>query len=104
MKKLGIIVGVYNKNLIWDDVIVPTWRAEANFPKTTLSGAEIKQVVQWAAEPKVATEETEIIVKIIESKYEKANLEDISQSAHQVYVKEKFVLLHFIKDLEYLFD
>ena len=56
MKKLGIIVGVYNKNLIWDDVIVPTWRAGANFPKTTLSRAEIKQVVQWAAEPKVATE------------------------------------------------
>ena len=41
MKKLGIIVDL-KKNSIWDDVIVPMWRAGNNFPMTTLSRAKKK--------------------------------------------------------------
>ena len=74
MKKPGMIVELNNKELIWENAIVPMLISGANFPKPTLSRAKIKQSIQWTADTKVTREETEIIVKILYSKYKKANL------------------------------
>ena len=79
MNKLGIIVDFKNENLIWDDVILPMCRAVANRPNPTLNRAKIKKVMQQAVKPKVTREVIEIIVNILYSKYEKANLEYIYQ-------------------------
>ena len=97
MKKLNMVVDFKNKNLIWDDTIVPMWIAVDDFPKPKLRRSEIKQGMKWTAETKVTREETERIDKIIDSKYKKANLDKITQSAHQLYVKEKVMLLHLLK-------
>ena len=45
MKKLGIIVYFKNKNLIWDDVILPMWQSGSNFHNPTLNRDKIKQGV-----------------------------------------------------------
>ena len=60
--------------------------------------------MQRTSDPTVTTEATEIIVKILDNKYKKANLEEIYQSSHQLYAKEKVILLHLLKDFEYIFD
>ena len=103
MKKPGMIFDFNNENLIWDDVIVPMWRAGYNCLKPTLRRSEIKQVMQMTTDTKVTRESTEVIVKIMDSKHDKANLEDIAQSAHQLYMKEKIMHLHLLKYFEELF-
>ena len=97
MKKLGMIIDTNNENLIWDDVIVPIWRDGDNHPNPTLNRAKIKQVVQQTSDPKVTREATGKIVKCLDSKYEKANLKEISQPAHQLDTKDEVMLLHLIK-------
>ena len=49
--------------------------------------------MQRKADHKVTRESTKIIIKTPDSKYKKVNLEDISQSAHQLDAKDKFMLL-----------
>ena len=98
MNKFGIIVEFNNKDLICDDVIVPIWKARDNWHNTTLNRYKIKQLIQQADNPRVEREVTERIVKNIDSKYEKANLEEISQSAHQLDTKEQVVILNLLKD------
>ena len=82
MKKLVMIVGFNSKNSIW--VI---WRSWDNCLKPTLSRDKINQVMQHTAEPKVIRESTEVILKILDSKYKKSNLKEISQSEHQLNTK-----------------
>ena len=60
--------------------------------------------MQHTVKPRVTRESTEGVVKIIDSKYEKSNLKNSSQSAHQLYAKEKIMLLHLLKYFEDLFD
>ena len=104
MNKLRMIVKFNNKNLIWDGVIVPMWRSGDNFPNPTLRRSKINQAMQRTADTKVTKEATEIIVEFIDSKYKKANLEEISQSAHQLDATEQVVLPHLLKYFEDLFD
>ena len=59
--------------------------------------------MQQKDDTKVNREVTERTVKIIDSKYEKANLEEIYQPEHQLYAKEKVILLNLLKDIEDLF-
>ena len=59
MKKLGMIFDFNNKNLIWDNAIVPMCRARANIPKTTLSRYKMKQLMKLMYETKVTWESTE---------------------------------------------
>ena len=103
MKKLSIIVDFNNKNLIWYNVIVPMWTTGSNLPKTTVIRSKTNQVMPQTSETKVTREATERTVKIIDIKYEKSNLEEIYQSAHQLDTKEQVMFLHLIKDFEELF-
>ena len=103
MKKLSIIVDFNNKNLIWYNVIVPMWITGSNLPKTTVIRSKTNQVMPQTSETKVTREATERTVKIIDIKYEKSNLEEIYQSAHQLDTKEQVMFLHLIKDFKELF-
>ena len=103
MKKLSIIVDFNNKNLIWYNVIVPMWITGSNLPKTTVIRSKTNQVMPRMSETKVTREAIERTVKIIDIKYEKSNLEEIYQSAHQLDTKEQVMFLHLIKDFEELF-
>ena len=87
MKKLGMIVDFNNDNLLWGNVIVPIWRAVYNCPKPAFKRSKMKQVIQQTANPRLTRESIEIIVNNLDSKYEKVDLEDIFQSAHQLDAK-----------------
>ena len=79
MKKLCMISEFNNENLIWEDLIIPMWRDIDNLPNPTLIRSEINQVMQRTADPNATREAVETIFKILDSEYEKSNLEEISQ-------------------------
>ena len=51
-------------------------------------------------ETQVTREATERIVKVIDNKYEKANLKYIAQYIHQLYEKEQVMLPHLLNYFE----
>ena len=75
------------KKLIWDNVIVPMRRARAKNLISKGSRAKLNQGIKRKSATRVTRETTERIVKIIDSKYEKANVERISQSTHKLDAK-----------------
>ena len=56
------------------------------------------------AEPIATQEATERIVKILDSKYEKADLDEVAANAEQLNKPQQRKLLSLLKDFEDLFD
>ena len=98
MKKIEMIFDFKNKNWIWDDIILPMWRARFNIPKPTLNISNIKQITQQTEKPRVTREETKCFWKFLDSKYKNVKLKDISQIAHQLDVKEQVMIPHLLKE------
>ena len=67
--------------------------------KPTFSRAEIRRIMMQTAEP-IA----ERIVKILDSKYEKADLDEVAANAEQLNKPQRRKLLSLLKDFEDLFD
>ncbi len=65
---------------------------------------ELNTIFTQSAEPKVTQEATERVVKILDSTYEKANLEEIVDNAHQLDATQKSQLLDLLVDFEDQFD
>ena len=79
------------------------WRDGDNRPNPTLNRSKIKQVIKQMSEPRVTREVTELIF-LIYNRYEKSNLKEIPQSAHQLHGKEQVMILCLLKDFKDLFD
>ena len=92
------------KLVIWNDTTVPMWNRDVDRPTPTLFRNELREVVKQTAEPKVTRRATDRMVKILDSKYEKANLEEIAAAAHQLTDSEQQMLYKLLKEYEDLFD
>ena len=104
MTKLGLITDYKRKVLTWDDISVPMRSAYHTDSKPTFSRAEIRQIMTQTAEPIATQEATERIVKILDSKYEKADLDEVAANAEQLNKPQQRKLLSLLKDFEDLFD
>ena len=105
MTKLSLITDYKRKVLTWDDISVPMRSAYHTDSKPTFSRAEIKQIMTQTVEPIATQEATERIVKILDSKYEKADLDKVAANAEQLLDKhQQRKLLLLLKDFEDLFD
>jgi hypothetical protein len=104
MVKLGLITDYKRKVLIWDEVSVPMRSLYHTDSKPTFSRAEIKQIMTQTAEPIATKEATERIVRILDSKYEKADLEQVAANAEDLDENQQKKLLSLLKDFEDLFD
>ena len=104
MVKLGLITDYERKVLMWDGVSVPMRSVYHTDSKPTFSRAEIKQIMTQTAEPIATREATERIVRILDSKYEKADLEQVAANAEDLDENQQKKLLSLLKDFEDLFD
>ena len=104
MRKIGCITDYNKGTLIWNDTTVPMWNRDVDRPTPTLFRNELREVVKQTAEPKVTRRATDRMVKILDSKYEKANLEEIAAAAHQLTDSEQQMLYKLLKEYEDLFD
>jgi hypothetical protein len=64
----------------------------------------IKQIMTQTAEPIATQEATERIVRMLDSKYEKADLDQVAAGAEELDEHQQNKLLSLLKDFEYLFD
>ena len=64
----------------------------------------MKATFLHSVEPKSTQEETERVVKILDSNYEKADLDEVVSNAKSLNAKQKKQLLAVLKEFEDLFD
>ena len=72
--------------------------------QSDLTKGEMSKVVIQTVEPASTQEATEWMVKILNSTYAKADLEQVVSNAIQKNGEERTLLLLLLKDFEYLFD
>ena len=73
-------------------------------PETSTSKKSIQRIIQQTVEPAATQEATQRVIKILDSNYEKADLEEVVDNAHQLNDEEKGQLLALLKDFEDIFD
>ena len=104
MTKLGLITDYKRKVLTWDDISVPMRSAYHTDSKPTFSRAEIRRIMMQTVEPIATQEATERIVKILDCKYEKADLDEVPANVEQLNKPQRRKLPSLLKDFEDLFD
>ena len=106
MIKLGLATDFARRKLVWDQMSIPMWTVSERDNKSNpiLHKEELRQFVQQTAEPKVTQNATKRMIKILDSDYKKADLEEIAFSAEQLHKDEQLMLLNLLKEFEDLFD
>lgn len=99
MRELGIDVCYSSLTVRWDEFEVPMKEANALSNKKTLHNTYME-----ALEPKSTAEATKRVVKILDARYEKANLDSVVEEATYLTPKQRSKLLILLKDFEDLFD
>ena len=106
LNELGIDLSFKTKTISWDEMVVPmaTHYSYDKTEKKDLSYKEIRQLVVQTEEPRVTKDATQRLHKIMESNYEKANLEEVVRDADNLGDEQKHELLKLLKEFEELFD
>lgn len=104
LNELNIDVRFSDKTIKWEDQLIPMKSFANVWQNKHPSRKELKATILRSAEPKATREATERVVKILDSKYEKANLEEIAENAKNLNREQKRLLLKLLKQFEPLFD
>ena len=102
MNELGIVLNLKEKTITIDEIILPMRNIN------NLSKSKIKSLVmhtKLAQEPKSTEEATQRIIKILDAKYEKADLQAIvKNNCSHLNSNEQKLLLELLTEFEPLFD
>ena len=104
LNKLGIDLRHSDKTIKWNDVLVPMKSFSDIWEAKHPTRQEMRATFLRSVEPKATREETERVTKILDSNYEKANLEEVVQNATSLNREQKRKLLKTLKKFESLFD
>ena len=95
MREIGISLDFKNALITWDDL-----KSDMRFNHMK----ENHTIISQSEEPKTTQEMTARVTRILDSKYEKANLEQISKNASHLSLNEQKQLYQVLKKHETLFD
>ena len=104
MVQLGLIDDFKKTILYWDNTLVLMKYTSRFLYQYTLNNSEMRDVVIHTEEPSSTKKATEIMVKTLDSTYEKAYFEHIAANATQLNSKERDMLLYLLNKFEELFD
>ena len=88
----------------WEDQLVPMKSFSNIWKDKHPTRKELQATILRSVEPKATKEATERVVKILDSKYEKADLNKIVDDANNLNRQQKQKLLKLLKQFETLFD
>ena len=102
--QLGLSSEFKCRVLQWDGVTVTIKETRGLMGQTYLTCCNMCEVVMQTTEPVYTREATKRLVKILNSTYEKAYLEQVASSANQMKNEERTQILRLLKQFEDLFD
>ena len=77
----------------WDSVTVPVKEPNGMQWKSDLTSRNMRMVVMKTTEPDFTREATEILLKILDSTYAKADIKQVADNAKQLNYEERTQLL-----------
>ena len=104
MNKLNMDVRFSDHTIKYCDQLIPMKSFAKVLKKQYPSKKEIKATFMRSVEPKATQEETERVIKILDSNYKKADLEEVVDKADNLNDKQKEQLLLLLREFEELFD
>jgi len=93
MESIGMILDFQNKTIQWENMTV-----------SMKNHREAHAFIPLPKELKSTSNATDRAVRILDSNYQAADLDEIVENANQLNSKEKALLLNLLKDFEDLFD
>ena len=81
LNQLNINMRFSDGTIKWEDQVVPMKNCQTLWKDDHPSKKEIRSTILCLIEPRSTREATERVVKILDSKYEKANLDEIVANA-----------------------
>jgi len=103
MLELGMEISFVKKNVAWEGIEIPM-RDFNRLKRWNISKLEMKAIIQESSEPIATQEATDRIIKILDSKYEKANLKWVAEGAKHLTSVEKEKLYRLLTKYESIFD
>ena len=91
--QLNIDVRFSNGTIKWEDQVVPMKNFQRIWKDNHPSKKELRSTILLSIEPRITNEATERVVKVLDSKYEKANLNKIVEGAKNLDKDQKQILL-----------
>jgi hypothetical protein len=101
--ELKMDISFANKSISWEGIEIPM-RNFNKLKKWNISRMEMKAIIQESTEPIVTQEATERILKILDSKYEKANLRLVVKGAKHLMPIEREKLYKLLIKYQDIFD
>ena len=102
--QLGLTANFKCQVLQWDGATVHMKEPSYLPGKFDINKRKMRKVVMHPAELAFTQEDTERMVKIIDSTYIKSDLKQVADNGTQMSAKEKTLLLSLIEDFKDLFD
>ena len=102
--KLGVELNFKDEVISWDSMSCPMKDYHSNEDKPKPSRKELKAILTPRDEPKSTQEATTRAMRILDSKYEKADLRQIAADATSLDEKQKGQLHELLMEFEELFD
>ena len=103
MLELKMNISFENKTVSWDGIEIPM-RDFNKLRKWNISNIEMKAIIQESSEPIVTQKATERILRILDSKYEKANLRVVIEGAKHLTSIEQDKLYKLLVKYKDIFD
>ena len=103
MLELGMEISFIKKTVSWEDIEIPM-RDFNRLRKWNVSKMEMKAIIQESSEPIVTQAATDRIIKILDSKYEKANLRAVADGAKHLTTIEREKLHKLLVKYQEIFD
>ena len=104
MVQLVLIADLNHQFPQWDSVTVPVKKPSGMQWKSDLTSRDMRMVVMKTTEPDFTREATEILLKILDSTYAKADIKQVADNATQLNYEERTQLLMLLKYFQDLFD
>ena len=104
LNQFNINVRFSDGTIKWEDQVVPMKNFQRIWKDDHPLKKELRSTILRSIEPKSTKEATERVVKILDSKYEKANLYEIVANAKNLDEDQKQMLLKLLKQYKTLFD
>ena len=104
LSQLNIDVRFSDGTIKWEDQLIPMKSFLNIWKNKHPTRKELQATILWSMEPKSTKEATKRIVKILDSKYEKAHLFKIVGDANNLNNTQKLMLSKILKQFEPLFD
>ena len=104
LTQLNIDVRFSDKTIKWEDQLIPMKSFAKIWQNEHPTRKELKATVLRSVEPKSTKEATDRVIKILDSKYEKADLNKVVEDAETLNRDQKRMLLKLLKQYEKLFD